>query len=94
MRAYSFSNGANHPYWKWLAHEFRKAEGAEVYVSLLETLLADQRTERQVDRVLKISDLLHQQLHAVGVLSGQGDSPYLLPLLNAHLELQNKANPP
>lgn len=92
MRLWLLRNHDFTPYWKWLAHEFRKAEGAETYIPLLETLVSDQRTEIQIERVLTISGLLHQQLHADGILSGQGDSPYLLPLLNAHIELQNKAN--
>lgn len=47
------------PYWKWLAHEFRKLAAAQMYAPLLEELVSVSTTDQQVDIVLKISGEIH-----------------------------------
>ena len=78
------------PYWKWLAHEFRKLEEARIYGPKLEELVSMGRTDKQVEIVLKICSDLHRALLRNSIITGDNDNQYLLPLLNAHLELLSK----
>ena len=82
------------PYWKWLAHEFRKLESAKQYAPLLERLLASGDTEEQVELVKRICGDIHEQILSLGIATGKGTSPfarYLLPLFNDHDEFMAKA---
>jgi hypothetical protein len=92
MRTLLLLNHDFSPYWKWLSHEFRKLEEASKYVPLLEEILSDCSIEIQVELVLKISDQIHQKMLNSGIITGENDNEYLLPLFNAHNELQAKAN--
>lgn len=81
------------PYWKWLAHAFRKLDRADHYAPLLESLLGSIDPAEQADIVTQICHDIHQELLSAGVITGQGVgefSEYLLPLLNAHQELMAK----
>ncbi len=77
------------PYWKWLAFEFRKRPEAAVHVHMLEELVSTRLIERQVEIVQRICSVVHQQLLDGGWVTGKGGNPYLLPLLNDRLELEN-----
>jgi hypothetical protein len=77
------------PYWKWLAFEFRRRPEAQPYVRMLEELVSIRNIERQVDVVRSICVLVHRQLLDGGWVTGNGGNPYLLPLLNDKLELEN-----
>lgn len=87
MRTFLLLNRDYTPYWKWLAHEFRKLEEAQTYVPILEELVSVSITERQVEIVLKICGEIHQMMKASGIITGEKDNEHLLPLFNAHLEL-------
>ena len=86
MRTVLLLNRDYTPYWKWLAHEFRKSTEAQMYVPLLEELVSASVTERQVEIVLKICSELHQTMKNSGMITKEGDK-HPLPLLHAHLEL-------
>ena len=90
MRTLLLLNRDYTPYWKWLAHEFRKLEDAQIYAPLLEELTSVIATEKQVDLVLKISDQIYQTMQDKAIITGESTSEHLLPLLNAHLELLAK----
>ena len=75
------------PYWKLLAHEFRKLDEAQFYAPLLEELVNANSIERQIEIVLKVCGELHQAMLRNGIITGENDNQHLLPLLNAHLEL-------
>lgn len=77
------------PYWKWIAHEFRKVDEAQRYVLLLEELTSASTVERQVDLVLKISGEIHQTMTKSGIITEESGK-YPLPLFHAHLELLAK----
>lgn len=77
------------PYWKWLAHEFRKLEAAQTYAPLLEELVSVSTTERQVEMVLKICREIHQTLKTRGIITDESDK-HLLPLLHAYSVLLAK----
>jgi uncharacterized protein DUF4037 len=77
------------PYWKWLAFEFRKRSEAQRYVKLLDELVSIWLIERQVEIVQRVCALVHRQLLEGGWVTGKGGNPYLLPLLNDKLELEN-----
>lgn len=77
------------PYWKWLAFEFRKRPEAQPYVKMLEELVSVQVVERQVDIVQSVCALVHRQLVDGGWVTGKGGNPYVLPLLNDKIELEN-----
>lgn len=77
------------PYWKWLAFEFRKRSEAQPYVKLLEELVSIRMIERQVEIVQRVCALVHQQLLDGGWVTGESGNPYLLPLLNDKIELEN-----
>ncbi len=77
------------PYWKWLAFEFRKRPEAQPYVKMLEELVSVQVIERQVDIVQSVCALVHRQLVDGGWVTGKAGNPYVLPLLNDKLELEN-----
>ena len=72
--------------------EFRKLEDAAMYAPLLEALVATRSTEKQVEIILKICGDLRQTLLMRGIVTGENDNRYLLPLFNAHLELLAKGN--
>jgi hypothetical protein len=76
------------PDWKWLPVEFRKRREAQPHVSLLEELVSIRETERQVEIVLSLCSLVHQQLLDGGWVTGQNRSPYLLPLHGDKIELE------
>ena len=78
------------PYWKWLSFEFRKRPQAAGYASLLEELVSIHAIERQVDIVQKVCGLVHRQLLDGGWVTGRGGNPFLLPLLNDRIELENR----
>ena len=78
------------PYWKWLAFEFRKRPQADAYASLLEELVSIHAIERQVDVVQKVCGLVHRQLLDDGWVTGRGGNPFLLPLLNDRIELEDR----
>lgn len=77
------------PYWKWIAHEFRKVDEAQRYVPLLEELTSASTTERQVELVRKISGEIHQTMTARGIITEESGK-HALPLLHAHIELLAK----
>ena len=87
MRTLLLLNRDYTPYWKWLAHEFRKLEVARTYVPILEELTAVTTTEKQVDLVLDICHKIYLTMQLDGIVTGDPDENFLLPLLNAHLEL-------
>lgn len=94
MRIMLLLNKDYTPYWKWLAHEFRKLECAEHYAPLLERLLASSDTKEQVELVKQICHDIHERIFSLGIVTGKGTSPvakYLLPLLNDHDEFTAKA---
>lgn len=78
------------PYWKWLTHEFRRLERASPYIPLLESLFSSGDVAERSDLVKQICHDIHQELLALGVISGQGLHP-TLPLFNADCELIAKA---
>ncbi|HET6251445.1 MAG TPA: DUF4037 domain-containing protein [Tepidisphaeraceae bacterium] len=77
------------PYWKWLAFEFRKRPEAQAYVKMLDDLVSVRLIQRQVEIVQSVCALIHRQLLEGGWVTGKGGNPYLLPLLNDKLELEN-----
>ena len=79
------------PYWKWLAFEFRKRSEAQPYVLMLDELVSIRLIERQVEIVQSVCALVHKQLLDGGWVTGKDGNPYLLPLLNDKLELENTA---
>lgn len=82
------------PYWKWLAHEFRKLEQAKHYAPLLDVLLTTTDRSVQSELVDQICQDIYQELLSQGVITGKGThelSEYLLPLINAQYELMAKA---
>lgn len=89
MRTLLLLNRDYSPYWKWLAHEFRKLEAAQTYVPLLEELVSVSTTARQVEIVLKISGEIYQTMKNSGIITAEGDQ-HPLPLFHAHLELLAK----
>jgi hypothetical protein len=86
MRTFLLINGDYTPYWKWLAHEFRKLEEAQTVGPLLEELLSENSSEKQVEIVLKLSGYIYQRIKDGGIITGE-ENKHLLPLLSAHLEL-------
>jgi hypothetical protein len=89
MRTLLLFNHDYTPYWKWLAHEFRRLEEAQTYAPMLEELVSANSIERQVEIVLKISGDIYQMLINDGIINGENNQ-HLLPLLSAHLELLAK----
>jgi hypothetical protein len=89
MRTILLLNRDYTPYWKWLAHEFRKLEAAKPYVPLLEELAAISTSEQQVELVLQICGKIHQAMKNSGIVTGDGDN-HPFPLLHAHSELLAK----
>ncbi len=87
MRTLLLLNRDYAPYWKWLAHEFRKLNEAQHFAPLLERLVSDPNPETQSRIVLDVCDGIYQRLRSAGIITGQNDNQHLLPLLNAHLEL-------
>jgi hypothetical protein len=92
MRLLLLLSGDYTPYWKWLSHEFRKTDDAIMVAPLLEALARSHAISEQVELVGRISAYVRQKLLAGGVITGEWDKPYLLPLLNAHFELKAKIN--
>jgi hypothetical protein len=86
MRTFLLLNRDYTPYWKWLAHEFRKLEEAQTVGPLLEELLSENNSEKQVELVLKLSGYIYQRIKDGGIIAGE-ENKHLLPLLSAHLEL-------
>jgi hypothetical protein len=76
------------PYWKWLPFEFRKRAEAQPYAALLEELVSIPDMERRVELVQTLCAMVHRQLLDSGWVR-QGANPWLLPLLNDKLELEN-----
>jgi hypothetical protein len=89
MRTVLLLNRDYTPYWKWLAHEFRKLEAAQPYVPLLEELASVRTSERQVEIVLKICGEIHQTMKNSGIVTEEGDN-HPFPLLHAHSALLAK----
>ena len=89
MRTLLLLNRDYTPYWKWLAHEFRKLEAAKTYAPLLEELVLVNTSERQVEIVLKICGEIHKTMKNSGIITAEGDN-HPLPLLHAHFELLAK----
>jgi hypothetical protein len=89
MRTLLLLNRDYTPYWKWLAHEFRKLEAAQTYAPMLEELVSVNSTEKQVEIVLQICGDIYQRIKNDSIIIGANDNG-LLPLLNAHLELLAK----
>ncbi len=77
------------PDWKRFAFGFRKRSEAAACAQMLEELVSIRLTERQVEIVQRVCRLAHQQLLDSGWVIGKGRNPYLLPLLNDRLELEN-----
>jgi hypothetical protein len=78
------------PYWKWLAHEFRKLPDAALVEPLLMRLAAAPDVEEQSGLVKDICRIAHERLLTGGWVTGKGVSPhaqYLSPLLNDYEEL-------
>jgi len=86
MRTFLLLNHDYTPYWKWLAHEFRKLEEAQTVVPMLEELASANSTEKQVEIVLKVSEDIYQRIKKNGIITGEGNKD-ILPLFNAYLEL-------
>jgi hypothetical protein len=78
------------PYWKWLTREFRGLERGAHYAPLLESLLRSTDAAEQSELVAQICHDVHQELLALGVVSGRGEYQ-TMPLFNAHHELMAKA---
>jgi hypothetical protein len=81
------------PYWKWLAHEFRRVDRASHYAPLLETLVNSDDRVQQVNLVKQICDDIYQELLSIGVISKRGTHEqhlYEIHLVNAQLELLDK----
>jgi hypothetical protein len=91
MRLVMLLEGDFTPYWKWLAFEFRKVQQASAYIPLLEQLTTSHRVDEQAEVIVVLSKLLHEQLLAAEVVTGQAANPGLLPLLTDHFELGAKA---
>lgn len=94
MRMMMLLNKEYTPYWKWLAHKFRKLDCAKQYTPPLEQLLASGDSEEQAKLVKQICGDIHDQILSLGIVTGKGTSPYaeyLLPLLNDHDEFMAKA---
>ncbi len=89
MRTLLLLNRDYTPYWKWLAHEFRKLDEAPIYVPLLEELVSVSSSERQVEVVLKICGEIYRAMRNSGIITAEGDN-HPLPLFHAHLELLTK----
>ena len=79
------------PYWKWLAHEFRKQEAASPYIPLLESLLATRDASKQAALIIQICGKVYQNLLERDFINGQGENKNPAPLFNAHNELMSKA---
>jgi hypothetical protein len=77
------------PYWKWLPFEFRKRAEAQTYAALLEESVSIPDMEHRVELVQTLCAMVHRQLLGGGWVTGHGANPYLLPLLNDKLELEN-----
>lgn len=85
------------PYWKWLAHEFRKLPDAAQVEPLLMRLAAAAGLEEQSELVRDICRIAHERLLAAGWVTGKGVSPYaqyLSPLLNDYEELTSQIEDP
>lgn len=83
------------PYWKWLAHQFRQLERALHYATLLESLVQFNDRSQQAKIVTQICDDIYQELLSLGVISAKNEhelSEHFMPLLNAHIELLEKAS--
>jgi hypothetical protein len=91
MRMTLLLNSDYSPYWKWLAYEFRKQQMATELAPLMEVLLASGDVPQQIALVNEICARIRERLLKRGVITGAGDKPYLLPLLNARDELQERA---
>lgn len=90
MRLLLLLNRDYTPYWKWLAHEFRKLEEAPHYALSLENLIAASIIEEKVEIVLSICDQINHKMMSSGLITRENDIEDLLPLLNAHNELLAK----
>ena len=91
MRLRLLLSGDFTPYWKWLAHEFRKLGGAARYVAPMESLLQSRDLDEQAGLVSAICRHVHQELLDAGVITGQFATYHPMPLYRAHLELKAKA---
>jgi Domain of unknown function (DUF4037) len=91
MRLRLLLSGDFTPFWKWLAHEFRRLEGAARYVPLMESLLRSGDLEEQVGLTRTVCRHVHQELLDAGVITGRVATPFTMPLFSAHLELKARA---
>jgi len=91
MRIQLLLDGDFAPYWKWLAHEFRKRPCAATFVPLLEPLVRSTDIPEQVGLIKRICTQVHDRLLAEGWVTGKGANRWLLPLLNDHNELKARA---
>lgn len=89
MRTLLLLNRDYTPYWKWLAHEFRKLETAKTYAPLLEELASVSNPVRQSEIVQKICGELHHTMKTGGIITTEGDK-HPFPLFHAHMELLAK----
>lgn len=87
MRLRFLLQGDFAPYWKWLAHEFRKLPGSGYYDEQLRLVVADGDFGPRAEAVKAICARLRDEMMTAGVIQGDQDNPWLLGLLNAHEEL-------
>jgi hypothetical protein len=88
MRIHLILDGDFTPYWKWLAHEFRKSAHAARYAPLLDDLVTSRAIADQVRLVKQVCGMVHVDLLRSGVITGKDPNEWLLPLLNDHHELK------
>ena len=90
MRLWLLLSNDYTPYWKWLAHEFRKLPESSEVEPLLMQVAGTSDIAEQAEVVREICSIAHARILASGLVTGKGISPvaqYLLPLLNDFEEL-------
>ncbi len=87
MRTYLLLNQDFTPYWKWLAHEFRKLDEAQTVALQLDELVTTDSLDRQIELVLQISSDIFDRMKEEGIIYESKELKNLLPLLNAHIQL-------
>jgi len=80
------------PYWKWLAHEFRKVDCVDSYAPRLESLLHSSDASEQTRLITEICHDAHQRLIEVGALSSRERIQHMSPLFAAYNELTARAS--
>jgi hypothetical protein len=79
------------PYWKCLAHEFRKQQDAGICAQRLETLLRSGDPAEQARLIAEICRHAHERLVTAGAIHGRDANIYVSPLFNAYNELTARA---